>query len=78
MKFREHADFRVPGIFDCTMFSLVRQLAGANGLTDSIGNFFVLHVSRAVIKSMVKTIIGKQFVCLLQVSIPDHDRSTFI
>ena len=57
--------FRGPGMLDCKMFSLGRQFAGANGLTDSAGNFFVLHMCRVLINLMVKTIIGQLFVCLL-------------
>ena len=54
MNFREHVEFRGPGILDCKMFSLGRQFAGANGLTDSIRNFFVLRLCRVLINLMVK------------------------
>ena len=76
MNFREHVEFRSPGILDSKIFSLGRQFAGANGLTDNI----VLRLYRVLINLIVKTIIGQLFVCLLyiQVPIPDYDRSTFI
>ena len=65
MNFRDHVEFRGPGILDCKMFSLGRQFAGANGLTVNIGNFFVLHLCHVLINLMVKAIIRQLFVCLL-------------
>ena len=53
--FMEHVEFRGLGILDCKMFSLRRQFAGANGLTDDIGNVFVLRLCRVLINLMVKT-----------------------